>query len=89
MRLSDRLHGKNAVLSGNFLVLMVSWILMYSTQPIPDTYSSLYYISLGATPFLLSVMFFVGSLAIAFVQFPGGYLADKNGRRWCGEATNG
>ena len=27
-------------------------------------------------------MFFVGSLAIAFVQFPGGYLADKNGRQW-------
>jgi MFS family permease len=55
---------------------------MYSTQPIPDTYSSLYYLSLGATPFILSVMFFVGSLAIAFVQFPGGYLADKHGRRW-------
>ncbi len=28
------------------------------------------------------MIFFVGSLAIAFVQFPGGYLADKNGRRW-------
>ena len=55
---------------------------MYSTQPIPDTFSSKYYLSLGATPFLLSVMFFVGSLATAFVQFPGGYLADKNGRRW-------
>ncbi len=27
-------------------------------------------------------MFFIGSLSIAFVQFPGGYLADKNGRRW-------
>ena len=82
MGLSDRLRGKNAVLSGNFLVLIITWILMYSTQPIPDTYSSLYYLSLGATPFLLAVMFFVGSLAIAFVQFPGGYLADKNGRRW-------
>jgi MFS family permease len=82
MGLSDRLRGENAVLSGNFLVLIITWILMYSTQPIPDTYSSLYYLSLGATPFLLSVMFFVGSLAIAFVQFPGGYLADKNGRRW-------
>jgi MFS transporter, DHA1 family, tetracycline resistance protein len=82
MGLSNRLRGENAVLSGNFLVLMITWVLMYSTQPIPDTYSSLFYISLGATPFLLSVMFFVGSLAIAFVQFPGGYLADKNGRRW-------
>jgi MFS family permease len=82
MGLSEQLRGKNAVLSGNFLVLIITWVLMYSTQPIPDTYSSLYYLSLGATPFLLSVMFFVGSLAIAFVQFPGGYLADKNGRRW-------
>jgi MFS family permease len=54
---------------------------MYLTQPIPDTYSALFYLNLGATPFLLSVMFFIGSLAIAFVQFPGGYLADKNGRR--------
>jgi MFS family permease len=82
MRLSERLRGENAVLTGNFLVLMVTWVLMYSTQPIPDTYSSLYYLSLGATPFLLSVMFFAGSLAVAFVQVPGGYLADKNGRRW-------
>ncbi len=82
MGLADRLRGENAVLTGNFLVLMVTWVLMYSTQPIPDTYSSLYYLSLGATPFLLSVMFFAGSLAVAFVQLPGGYLADKNGRRW-------
>ncbi len=82
MGISERLRGDNAVLSGNFLLLMITWVLMYSTQPIPDTYSSLFYVSLGATPFLLSVMFFAGSLAIAFVQFPGGYLADKNGRRW-------
>ncbi len=82
MGISEKLRGKNAVLSGNFLILIITWILMYSTQPISDTYSSLYYLSLGATPFLLSVMFFVGSLAIAFVQFPGGYLADKHGRRW-------
>jgi MFS family permease len=54
---------------------------MYSTQPIPDTYSSLFYLNLGATPFLLSVIFFAGSIAIAFVQIPGGYLADENGRR--------
>jgi MFS family permease len=82
MRVSERLRGNNAVLTGNFLVLMITWVLMYSTQPIADTYSSLYYVSLGATPFLLSVMFFAGSLAVAFVQFPGGYLADSHGRRW-------
>jgi MFS family permease len=70
-----------SALNGNFLLLIITWILMYSAQPIPDTYSSLYYLDLGASPFLLSVMFFAGSLAIAFVQVPGGYLADANGRR--------
>lgn len=82
MRLSERLRGSNAVLSGNFLVLLFTWIVMFSTLPIADTYSSLYFLNLGATPFVLSVMLFVGSLTIAFVQFPGGYLADKHGRKW-------
>ncbi len=82
MNFAERLRGKDAVLTGNFLILMLTWVLMYSTQPISETFSPMYYISLGATPFLLSVMFFAGSLAIAFVQFPGGYLADKNGRKW-------
>ncbi len=76
------MRGENAVLSGNFLVLLTTWVLMYSTSPITDTFSSKFFVSLGASPFLLSVMFFAGSLAIAFVQIPGGYLADKNGRKW-------
>ena len=82
MKLSILLRGRDGFLKGNFLLLIISWLLMYSTQPIPDTYSSIYYLNLGATPFILSVMFFAGSLAAAFMQIPGGSLADKNGRRW-------
>src|SRR4030065_245632 len=81
MNLSSVLRGKSRFLKGNFALLILSWLLMYSTQPIPDTYSSLFYLNLGATPFLLSVILFAGSIAIAFVQIPGGYLADENGRR--------
>src|SRR3972149_3123810 len=81
MNLASLLHGKSRFLKGNFALLILSWLLMYSTQPIPDTYSSLFYLSLGATPFLLSVILFAGSIAVAFVQIPGGYLADENGRR--------
>ena len=55
---------------------------MYFAYPIPATYASLYYLSLGADEFILSVIGFSGSIAIAIVQFPGGYLADKHGRRW-------
>ena len=55
---------------------------MFSAQPISATFASLYYLHLGANAFLLSVMGFAGSIAFALVQFPGGYLADKHGRRW-------
>ena len=81
MKLSSLFRGKSRFLKGNFALLILSWLLMYSVQPIPDTYSSLFYLNLGATPFLLSVILFAGSIAIAFVQIPGGYLADENGRR--------
>jgi MFS family permease len=81
MKLSSLFRGRSGFLKGNFALLILTWLFMYSAQPIPETYSSLFYLNLGATPFLLSVIFFAGSLAIAFVQIPGGYLADANGRR--------
>ena len=42
---------------------------------------SLYYLHLGANEFMLAIMGFAGSIAVALVQFPGGYIADKHGRR--------
>ncbi len=56
---------------------------MFSTSPIAGTYASKYFKTvLGADDFLLSIITFSGLIAIALVQFPGGYLADKHGRRW-------
>src|SRR4030043_2119373 len=82
MKLHALFRGETAFLKGNYLILTMSWVIMYSAQPIPATYASLYYGHLGADAFLLSVIGFAGSIAIAIVQFPGGYLADKHGRRW-------
>ena len=82
MNLDSKAFGERTFLRGNFLILIITWILMYATQPIPYTYESLYFLSLGANTFLLSVIGFVGSLTIAFMQVPGGYLADQHGRRW-------
>jgi len=82
MRLSALFRGDQAVLRGNFLLITLSWIILFIAQPIPDTYASLFYIHLGADAFLLSIIGFAGSIAVALVQFPGGYLADKHGRRW-------
>ncbi len=82
MKFRELFRGDQAVLRGNFLIITVSWIIMFSVQPIPDTYASLFYLHLGANELLLSIVYFAGSIAVALVQFPGGYLADKHGRRW-------
>ena len=82
MKLSALFRGNSAILRGNFLLITISWIIMFSAQPIPATYASLFYLHLGASVFLISIMGFAGSIAVALVQFPGGYLADKHGRRW-------
>jgi MFS family permease len=66
---------------GNVLVLMVSWVLMHFAGPIPDTYYSLFVLELGATPSILGLIGFASFLSLALVQFPGGYLADRYGRR--------
>jgi MFS family permease len=81
MKIISRLRSRYAFIRGNFLILIITWILMNFTGPIPQTYSSLFFKGLGANDFLLGVIGFAGSIALALVQFPGGYLADKHGRR--------
>jgi len=49
---------------------------------LPGTYYSDYVIQLGGSATILGVITFGSLLALASVQFIGGYLADKYGRRW-------
>jgi len=67
---------------GNYLILIISWILMDFAGELPGTYYSDYVIQLGGSPTILGLITLVSMLALASVQFPGGYLADKYGRRW-------
>ena len=82
MNLLSSLRSRYAFIQGNFLILLISWVLMFFSGPIPSTYSSLYFKGLGANDFMIGVIGFAGSMALAFVQFPGGLLADQHGRRW-------
>ena len=81
MRLCSRLRDEFAFLQGNVLVLMTSWVLMNFAGAIPSTYYSLYILELEGTPFIIGIIEFAAFAALASVQFPGGYLADKVGRR--------
>ncbi len=83
MNAFSRFRNRYAFVKGNFLLITITWILMFFAVPIPNTYAGKYFKDvLGADDFILSVIGFAGSIALALVQFPGGYLADKHGRRW-------
>jgi len=82
LRLGDSLKREFSFIKGNYAVLVVSWILMDFAMELPGTYYALYVLELGATATILGIIGFASFLVLASVQFPGGYLADKFGRRW-------
>jgi len=82
LRLHSRLRGEFSFLRSNMLVMITSWLLMNFSGAIPSTYYSLFILALGGTPAIIGIIEFVYFLVLAFVQFLGGYIADKHGRRW-------
>ncbi|MDH5447754.1 MAG: MFS transporter [Candidatus Bathyarchaeota archaeon] len=82
MPLIDRLRKEFAFIKGNYAILVISWILIDFAMELPATYYALYVLELGATETILGMIGLFSFLALASMQFPGGYLADKFGRKW-------
>jgi MFS family permease len=70
-------------MTGNYRILIISWIMMdlASEMPAPNYQ---YYVQevLGGSGLALGLIGLTNFLAMAAVAFPGGYLADRYGRRW-------
>ncbi len=82
MGFAERLRGEFSFFVGNYMILIVSWILIDFAQELPGTYFSDFVLELGGSPTVLGLITAASMLALAAVQFPGGYLADRYGRRW-------
>jgi len=78
----DRFRDEFSFFRGNYLVLVASWIFMDFAGEIPGAYYPLYVKDLGGNEAILGIIGFISFICLASVQFPGGYLADKYGRRW-------
>lgn len=70
-------------INGNYRILVISWMIMdlASEMPAPNYQ---YYVQeiLSGGGLALGLIGFAGFICMAAVAFPGGYLADKYGRRW-------
>jgi MFS family permease len=82
MGLIDILRREFSFISGNYQVLVVSWIIMDLAMEMPVPNYQYYVEALGGVGMALGIIGFANWIAMAAVAFPGGYLADKYGRRW-------
>jgi MFS family permease len=83
MGLINILKREFSFIKGNYRILIISWILMDIAGEMPAP-NFQYYVRdvLGGTGIALGLIGLAGYLGMAAVAFPGGYLADKHGRRW-------
>ena len=82
MGLGSILRREFSFITGNYQVLVTSWVIMDLAMEMPVPNFQYYVTALEGTGLALGVIGFANWAAMAAVAFPGGYLADKYGRRW-------
>jgi len=82
-RFREFLWQEFSFITGNYRILVVSWMIMDIAMEMPAP-NFQYYVNdvLQGPPVALGLIGLANFVAMAVVAFPGGFLADKYGRRW-------
>ena len=80
--LLSRFHSEFSFIQGNFFIMVLSWLILDFASELPSTYYPKYVEALGGTAAIIGLIGASELIARALVQIPGGYLADKYGRKW-------
>ncbi len=82
MGIGEVLKREFSFIKGNYRILVISWIIMDLAMEMPIPNFQYYVQALGGTGLALGIIGLANWVFMAIVAFPGGYLADKYGRRW-------
>jgi len=77
----SRLRSEFDFIKGNLLLLYIGSFIADFTGEMAFTYYSLYVTALGGTVATVGLISSVQQVITAFISFPGGYIADKHGRK--------
>ena len=80
--LTSWLRSEFGFIAGNFLIMVTSWLVLDFASELPATYYPLYIQALGGTAASIGLIGAIEGISRGIVQIPGGYLADKYGRKW-------
>lgn len=81
MAILAKLKNEFSFIRGNILINTITLTIILVTAAIPYTYYPKYIEGLGGNPYIVGVIGFASYATLALVQIPGGYLADRHGRR--------
>ena len=82
MKIRELFKDDFSFFTGNYRILVLSWIVMDLAMEMPNPNFQYYVQALGGTGMGVGLIGFANFISMAAVSFPGGYLADKYGRRW-------
>jgi len=77
----DPLQSFKIVLSGNILLLFITWILLTFGGGLTQNFASLYFKKLGANDEIVGYISSISFATMAALQLVGGSLADSIGRK--------
>jgi len=79
--LFQRLSEEFGFIRGNLLLILSGWLLTDFSREMAFTYYPLYVQALGGSASTVGLIGAASSITSALMQFPGGYLADRYGRK--------